>query len=444
MRRWFGKGLGDRERDFRVKTKQRRDEMEMKFEFVEEETSGKYDARIKVLGLGGAGGNAINNMIASSLGGVEFIVANTDCQDLDRSVCSRKIQLGPSITKGLGAGADPEIGEKSAEESIDEIRDAMDGADMIFLTAGMGGGTGTGASPIAARECKESGALTVAVVTKPFEFEGRRRMERALEGIEKLKEQVDSLIIIPNERLKTLGSETTTFKDLIVRADDVLLQAVKGISELIMSNGFINLDFADVKKVMEKMGTAIMGMGRASGEKRTLEAAQMAINSPLLEDITIDGAKGLLMNITGPSDLTMDEVDEASCFIKGEVNEDAEIFWGMVLDETMKDEVQVTVIATGIDSRDDEYVGRYGKAFATSHGNVINLRDVSPEEVEEDWTVKMNGEPLDVPTFQRQGAGLAALSTDEKPDGRGKGLFGRFHLKKDNLDYPTFLRAKAD
>ena len=419
----------------------------MKFEFVDEGSRGKYNARIKVLGLGGAGGNAINNMISSSLRGVEFIVANTDCQDLDRSMCSRKIQLGPSITMGLGAGADPQIGEKSAEESIDEIRDAVGGSDMIFLTAGMGGGTGTGASPVAARECRESGALTVAVVTKPFDFEGEKRMNRAMEGIDKLKDDVDSLIIIPNERLKTLGSEASTFRDLIVRADDVLLQAVKGISELIISNGFINLDFADIKKVMEKMGTAIMGMGRASGEKRTLEAAQMAINSPLLEDITIDGAKGLLMNITGPPDMTMDEVDEASCFVKGEVNESAEIFWGVVLDEEMKDEVQVTVIATGIDSTDDdEYDGRYGKSFAigSSYGKVINLRDVSPEEVEEDWTVKMNGEPLDIPTFQRKGSGLSAYSKDEKAEERGRGLLGRLHLRKENLDYPTFLRAKAD
>ncbi len=416
----------------------------MKFEFVEEGSRGKYHAKIKVLGLGGAGGNAINNMIASNLRGVEFIVANTDCQDLDRSLCPRKIQLGPSITMGLGAGADPEIGQRSAEESIHEIRDAMEGCDMIFLTAGMGGGTGTGASPVAARECRESGALTVAVVTKPFDFEGEKRMKRALKGIETLKDEVDSLIVIPNERLKTLGGENTTFKELIVRADDVLLQAVKGISELIMSSGFINLDFADVKRVMEKMGTAIMGMGRASGEKRTLEAAQMAINSPLLEDITIDGAKGLLMNITGPSDLTMDEVDEASSFVKGEVNKDADIFWGMVFDDEMRDEVQVTVIATGIDGGDDEYDNRYGKAYRSDYAKVVNLRDVTAEEAEEDWTIKINGEPLDIPTFQRRGMDLSASSGDGKTEDRGRGLFGRFHQRKENLDYPTFLRAKAD
>ncbi|MFH1243654.1 MAG: cell division protein FtsZ [Pseudomonadota bacterium] len=416
----------------------------MRFEFIEEGKRGKYNARIKVLGLGGAGGNAINNMIASNLRGVEFIVANTDCQDLDRSMCSRRIQLGPSITMGLGAGADPQIGERSAEESINEIRDAVADSDMIFLAAGMGGGTGTGASPVAARECRASGALTVAVVTKPFDFEGEKRMKRALGGINRLKDEVDSLIIIPNERLKTLGTERATFKDLIVRADDVLLQAVKGISELIMSSGFINLDFADVKKVMEQMGTAIMGMGRASGEKRALEAAQMAINSPLLEDITIDGAKGLLMNITGPPDMTMEEIDEASAFVKGEVNKDAEIFWGMAFDEAMKDEVQITVIATGIDKVEDEYVGRYGKTRGFDYGKVVNIRDVTPEEVEEDWTVRVNGEPLDIPTFQRKGATLSAYSGDERAEERRRSFLSRLHLRKENLEYPTFLRAKAD
>ncbi|HKI48998.1 MAG TPA: cell division protein FtsZ, partial [Desulfobacteria bacterium] len=249
----------------------------MKFEFVDEVEKGAYHARIKVLGIGGAGGNAINNMINSDLRGVEFVVANTDCQDLDRSSCTRKIQLGPEITMGLGAGADPEIGRNSAEESLHEIREALDRSDMVFITAGMGGGTGTGASPVAARESKENDALTVAVVTKPFKFEGEKRMKQALEGIEELKKEVDSIIVIPNERLKTIGEKTTSFKELIAKADDVLLQAVKGISDLIMSSGFINLDFADVRKVMSRNGTAIMGMGRASGETRAVDAAQQAI-----------------------------------------------------------------------------------------------------------------------------------------------------------------------
>ncbi|MBN2061510.1 MAG: cell division protein FtsZ [Deltaproteobacteria bacterium] len=403
----------------------------MKFEFVDQKE--KYNAKIKVVGIGGGGGNAINNMIAAKLKGVEFFSANTDSQDLERSACMRKIQLGTNLTKGLGAGADPEIGRQAAEETITEIRDVISGADMVFLTAGMGGGTGTGASPIVARESKESGALTVAVVTKPFKFEGEKRMNRAMEGIAKLKKEVDTLIIIPNERLKAIGDKSTTFKELIVKADEVLLHAVKGISDLIMSSGFINLDFADVKKVMSEMGTAIMGTGRASGEQRSSEAAQQAINSPLLEDISISGAKGLLMNITGPPDMTMDEIDDAANYIKGEVDQEAEIFWGVVFDENMGDEVQITVIATGIDKE------HYSK--------VVKLRDVTPEEAKDGWTVKINGacmEELDIPAFQRKTFEKVpqAINYEEKEAGK-KGFLKRAFFK-DNLDYPTFLRAKAD
>jgi len=423
----------------------------MKFEFIEEVEKGSYNARIKVLGLGGAGGNAINNMISSNLMGVDFIVANTDSQDIEQSLCSHKIQLGPSITMGLGAGADPDIGRTSAEESITEIRDALDKADMVFIAAGMGGGTGTGAAPVAARESRENGALTVAVVTKPFKFEGEPRMQRAMEGIESLKNQVDSLIVIPNERLKSLGDTATPLKELFVKADDVLLQAVKGISDLIMSRGFINLDFADVKKVMEQMGTALMGMGKASGENRACEAAQNVINSPLLEDISIDGAKGLLMNITGPADMTMEEVEEASNYIKNEVNDDAEIFWGMVIDDDLEDEVQVTVIATGIDGHPEETGRNYLKSVVknataapiSDYDNVVRLRDVTAEDVEEDWTVRKDGVNLDTPTFLRGGKGLSD-SLEEKPCKREKrGFFDRFRIKE-NLEYPTFLRVKAD
>ena len=409
----------------------------MKFEFVDEKE--RYNAKIKVLGVGGAGGNAINNMIASKLRGVDFIVANTDCQDLDRSTCSQKIQIGPSVTMGLGAGADPEIGKLSCEESINEVRDAIDHSDMVFITAGMGGGTGTGASPVAARECKESGALTVAVVTKPFSFEGEKRMKRAMEGIEELKKEVDSLIIIPNERLKVLGGKSTSFKDLIARADEVLLQAVKGISELIISNGFINLDFADIKRVMEQMGTAIMGMGSASGENRAAEAAQMAINSPLLEDISIGGARGLLMNITGPSDMTMEEIDEASNYIKEEVNQDADIFWGVVFDDNLEDEVHITVIATGIDNG----TGIKSNYCPPEYSNVVKIRDITPEEAGESWTVKMNGESLDTPTYQRKGKELSTCAEEGEMSLRKRSVLNRFQLK-DNLDYPTFLREKAD
>lgn len=405
----------------------------MKFEFIDRKDN--YDAKIKVIGIGGGGGNAINNMIGAQLRGVEFIAANTDSQDLDRSVCPNKLQLGATLTRGLGAGADPEIGKKAAEESINEIREWVSGADMIFITAGMGGGTGTGAAPIIARECKESGALTVAVVTKPFKFEGEKRMNRALSGIDRLKKDVDTLIIIPNERLKAIGDKSAMFRDLIAKADEVLMNAVRGISDLIMSNGFINLDFADIKKVMSEMGTAIMGTGRASGPERASEAAQQAINSPLLEDICVSGAKGLLMNITAPPDITMEEIDLASNYIKGEVAEDAEIVWGIVFNEDMNDEVQITVIATGIDK--------------DSYRKIVKLRDVTPEEAKNNWTVKMNGEEIDeydIPAFQRKGV------SEEKPEdqhdeepvaAQKKGIFKKVFFK-DDLDYPAFLRAKAD
>lgn len=404
----------------------------MKFQFVEEKEG--YTAKIKVIGIGGAGGNAINNMIAAKLRGVEFFTANTDIQSLERSTCSHKIQLGVSVTKGLGAGADPEIGRLSAEENANEIKEAVKGADMVFITAGMGGGTGTGACPVVARQCKEEGALTVAVVTKPFKFEGDKRMRRALEGIDKLKKEVDTLIIIPNERLKAVGTKSSTFRELIIRADEVLLNAVRGISDLIMSSGFINLDFADVKKVMEQMGTAIMGTGRAKGENRATEAAKQAINSPLLEDISVQGARGLLMNITGPTDMTMEEIDEASNFIKGEVDGEAEIFWGVVFDDNMGDEVQITVIATGIDKEPEK------------KEKVVKLRDVTPEDAKDPWTVRgSNGENLDVPTFQRLGPGgsstLLHRDLEEPPPKRSFFKRGFF---KENLDYPTFLRAKAD
>ncbi|MFH0844829.1 MAG: cell division protein FtsZ [Pseudomonadota bacterium] len=399
----------------------------MKFEFIVQKEN--YDARIKVTGIGGAGGNAINNMIAANLKGVDFIVANTDSQSLERSSCSTRIQLGATLTKGLGAGSDPEIGRLAAEESIDEIRESLTGADMAFITAGMGGGTGTGGAPTVARIAKEEGALTVAVVTKPFQFEGEKRMRRALEGIQKLKKEVDTLIIIPNERLKNLGDKNTTFKELIVCADEVLLQAVKGISDLIMSSGFINLDFADVKKVMEQMGTAIMGTGRASGDKRAAEAAQKAVNSPLLEDISISGAKGLLMNFTGPSNMTMEEIDEAANYIKGEVDADADVLWGVVFDDNMGDEIQITVIATGIDKEEPR--------------NLVRLRDVSTDEVDESWTVRTsNGDILETPTFQRIGEDNGIAEKLAASSGK-RGVLKRAFFK-DNLDYPTFLRAKAD
>ncbi|MCP4681843.1 MAG: cell division protein FtsZ [Desulfobacterales bacterium] len=420
----------------------------MEFEFVDEKENKTYNARIKVAGVGGGGGNAVNSMINSKLRGVDFIVANTDAKDLDASSCSHRIQLGPSITMGLGAGADPEIGKLSAEESNNEIKMAVDNSDMVFIAAGMGGGTGTGASPEIARQCKEIGALTVAVVTKPFKFEGEKRMKRALEGIEVLRKEVDSLIVIPNERLKTFGNGVITFKELLARADEVLLDAVKGISDLIMSDGFISLDFADVKKVMEQVGSAIMGMGRANGENRTSEAAQKAITSPLLEDISIGSAKGLLMNITGPSDMTMDEIDEACNYIRNEVNEDADIFWGVVFDDGIENEVQVTIVATGIDDEDDytrdfSDISDIEKAGPDRYSNVINIRSITPEESQESWTVKMNGVTLDTPTYQRKGMGLSVSPKEDEKKRKRKGLLGRLGIG-DNLDIPTFRRLGLD
>jgi cell division protein FtsZ len=398
----------------------------MRYELVEERPS----AKIKVFGVGGAGGNAINNMIATGLKGVDFIVANTDKQALDLSSASEKLQLGANLTHGLGAGADPERGTLAAEESVEAIRVAAEDADMIFITAGMGGGTGTGSSPIIAREGKNMGALTLAVVTKPFEFEGEKRMKAAMAGIEKLRNEVDTLLVIPNQRLRALGNKDTPFLDLMKMADDVLLYAVKGISDLITVPGFIDLDFADIKRVMEQMGKAIMGTGIAEGENRAIEAAQMAINSPLLEDMSIDQAKGVLINITGSTKMTMDEVIEGSSFIKDEVHPGAEIIWGVVFDDNMDDVIRITVIATGINNNKDR--------------NVINLRDVSPDEMGQDWTVRVK-EGLDRPTFQRR--------LNEEDEGRpingkesnsGKGSILHRVFQKEGLDYPTFLRKQVD
>ncbi len=398
----------------------------MRYQFIEETPS----AKIKVFGVGGAGGNAISNMIAAGLRGVDFIAANTDKQSLDLNAATAKLQMGANLTHGLGAGADPEKGALAAEENVETIRAATEGADMIFITAGMGGGTGTGASPIIARESRHNGALTVAVVTKPFEFEGEKRMKTALAGIEKLKKEVDTLLIIPNQRLRALGSKETPFLELMKMADDVLLYAVKGIADLITVPGFINLDFADVKRVMEQMGTAIMGTGMAKGENRAVEAAQAAINSPLLEDISIDEARGVLINITGSTKMTMDEVTDASTFVKDEVHKSAEIIWGMVFDDTMDDEMRITVIATGIGGEKDK--------------KIINIRDISPDETDESWTVRVKAD-LEKPTYQRRHAEEESEeSLKEAGLNPGKrGIFQRV-FQKDNLDYPTFLRKQAD
>jgi len=304
-------------------------------------------ARMKVVGVGGAGGNAINRMIDAALSGVEFISINTDAQALDNSRASQKIQIGAKLTKGLGAGSIPEVGRRAIEEDRELVAEALSGADMVFITAGMGGGTGTGAAPIVAEIAKELGVLTIAVVTKPFDFEGKKRMSKALQGVEELKQRVDTLILIPNQKLLSVVQKETTLLEAFRYADEVLLQATKGISDLITVPGLINLDFADVKTVMSEMGDALMGTGYGTGDNRAVEAAQKAICSPLLENVSISGAKGVLVNITGGTNMTLFEVNEASSVIMDAAGAEANIIWGAVIDDFLKDEIRVTVIATG-------------------------------------------------------------------------------------------------
>src|SRR5512136_98069 len=314
------------------------------FEMDESQRSG---ANLKVVGIGGGGCNAVNTMIKSGLKGVEFIGANTDAQALSACAAPIKVQLGANLTKGLGAGAHPEIGRNATLEDRDRLREMLSGSDMVFITAGMGGGTGTGGAPILATVAKEAGALTVAVVTKPFLFEGKKRQRQAEEGSKELRKCVDTLITIPNQRLLNLAGRDMSLLDTFRKADEVLLQAVQGISDLITVHGLINLDFADVRTVMSEMGLALMGTGTASGENRAIEAAQRAISSPLLEDITIAGARGILINITGGPDLTLYEVNEASTLVQEEAHEEANIIFGAVIDESLRDEMRITVIATG-------------------------------------------------------------------------------------------------
>ncbi len=308
--------------------------------------------RITVFGVGGAGGNAVNNMIEKQLEGVDFVVANTDAQALQQSKAQSRIQMGVKVTEGLGAGARPSVGAKAAEESIEQIVDHLAGAHMCFITAGMGGGTGTGAAPIIAQAARELGVLTVGVVTKPFQFEGAKRMRQAEEGVEQLQKMVDTLIIIPNQNLFRLANEKTTFTEAFAMADDVLYQGVKGVTDLMVKPGLINLDFADVRSVMDEMGKAMMGTGEAEGEDRAIQAAEKAIANPLLDEISLKGAKGVLINITGSHDLTLFELDEAANRIREEVDPDANIIVGSTLDTNMEGVMRVSVVATGIDASD--------------------------------------------------------------------------------------------
>ena len=398
------------------------------FELVEHVQLG---ARIKVIGVGGGGGNAVNTMIANKLTGVDFIVANTDAQALDANRATVKLQLGEEITKGLGAGANPEVGRRAALEDEAKLREYLTGADMIFITAGMGGGTGTGGAPVIAKVAREVGALTVGVVTKPFIFEGKKRMRQADEGIGELKSNVDTLIVIPNQRLLSIAARTTTMLEAFHKADDILLQAVRGISDLIITPGLINLDFADVRTVMAEMGLALMGAATASGENRAVEAAQKAVSSPLLEDVSIHGARGLLINITGGPDLGLHEVNEAATMIQEEAHDDANIIFGAVIDERMKDEIRVTVIATGFGEREEHQQPRKQPAFSGFTGSNSAMKN---KKVVHLGTIV---DDLDAPTWQRN------KRTEEEPsEQRSAGM--QFQDDEDKFDVPTFLRRQMD
>ena len=317
---------------------------------VSSPTPGVSPAKIKVVGVGGGGGNAVNRMIKSGLTGVEFWLMNTDLQILNTSICQNKIQLGPKLTNGLGAGGEPQVGEKAAEEAQQEITQALEGADMVFVTAGMGGGTGTGAAPIVAKIAKDLGILTIGVVTKPFSFEGKRRQNQAQQGLEKLRESVDALIVIPNDKLLDVVDRRVSLQESFIVVDEVLLRGVQGISDIITIPGLINVDFADVKSVMASSGSALMGIGRGTGEGRAVEAAKIAINSQLLET-SINGASGVIVNITGGPDMTLHEVTDATNIINDAVLDDARVIIGAVVDDNIQGEIQITVIATGFELR---------------------------------------------------------------------------------------------
>ena len=375
-------------------------------------------AKVKIIGIGGGGNNALNTMISYKLSGVEFIAANTDAQALAANVAPMKLQLGASLTKGLGAGANPEIGRKAALEDVDKIREVLKGADMVFITAGLGGGTGTGGAPVIAEAAREIGVLTVAIVTKPFHFEGKKRMKQAEEGLANLRMTADALITIPNQRLLSISGKSMTLLEAFKKADEILYHAAKGISDIIAGQGIINLDFADVRTVMAETGMALMGTGIGSGENRSVEAAQKAISSPLLEDITIEGARGLLINITGGQNMTLNEINEATTLIQKEAHEEANIIWGMVIDETMSEEIRVTVIATGFGKAEEKSASRFKKVAPIS----FSMR-----------------ENRDIPTFMRRvkvNERFDELKLSEPPELPVD--------DEDRFDIPTFLRKQAD
>src|SRR5689334_14548368 len=404
----------------------------------------RNDARIKVIGIGGGGGNAVNRMIEAGMDGIEFIVANTDLQALRMSRAATKIQLGVKLTNGLGAGANPEVGRKAALEDSDKIIEALEGADMVFVTAGLGGGTGTGAAPIIASLASEMGALTVAVVTKPFAFEGKRRMQQAERGVAELMDAIDTTIVIPNEKLLAVAEDAGFFESFKV-ADDILRQAVQGISDIITIPGIINRDFADVKAIMAGMGYAVMGTATASGERRAVQAAQRAIASPLLEAGAIDGARGILINITGSGSLKLSEVNEASTIIQGAAHEDANIIFGAVLDEKMKDAVKITVIATGFKTHHDDHRERmHSAAQAISHARTAAVYE-HPDPV-----VNQRPEATAPPPAPPMGrAAVAAAAPSPVPRRENASIADvkssvKASYEEDDLDVPAFIRKRNE
>jgi len=384
--------------------------------FYMEESNG-FSAKLIVVGVGGGGCNALNNMVDANIHGVEFIAVNTDVKSLSTCKAPLKIQIGTKLTEGLGAGANPEVGKKSALEDMDKIKDHLKGAHMVFITCGLGGGTGTGASPVIAEIAKEVGALTVAIATKPFAFEGKDRMTQAENGVLQLKSRVDSLITIPNQRLLSIGGRHMTIMEAFLKADEVLLNAVRSISDLIVGSGHVVVDFADVKTIMCERGMAIMGIGEANGENRAREAAQKAISSPLLEDISIHGARGVLINVTGNTDMTLNEVSEASTLIQEQAHENAKIIWGLVYDPGMGDAIRITVIATGFEEQvqtDEENTDSY------AHGRLFDEENI--------------------PSFMKK-----KVAIDYKVDYKEiKTRSDSVDIDDDRYDIPTFLRKQAD
>jgi len=410
---------------------------EIRISFNEEPLN---DAKIKVIGVGGGGGNAVNRMIDAGVEGIEFIVANTDLQALRLSRAPVKLQLGVKLTNGLGAGANPEVGRKAALEDSDKIIEALEGADMVFVTTGLGGGTGTGAAPIIASLACEMGALTVAVVTKPFSFEGKRRMTQAEKGIAELMDSVDTTIVIPNEKLLAVAENAGFFESFRI-ADDILRQGVQGISDIITIPGIINRDFADVKTIMARMGYAVMGTATASGANRTTEAAQRAIASPLLEAGAIDGARGILINITGSASLKLAEVQQACTIIQSAAHEDANIIFGAVLDEKMKDAVKITVIATGFrEVSRTQHRQEVHHSFAAAHDDAMDFPDpVGPSQNMPVFTESMTKmeEPMPEPgAMNRSEADVISLDTMRSA------MVANF--EQDDLDVPAFLRKRGE